>query len=195
MVTKSLSQMDLVKEYFIKHPNKNIEHPEVVDWVVSEWKKRTKEVFRDPDCAIRSLSQKGFLIKVAKGVYKYDPKFAQNKKQENFTAAQRKQILERDDYKCARCGKTPKDGVELQVDHILSKDKGGKAVIENGQVLCSQCNFKKKNYGQTETGKKMFINFYNVAQSIGDNKNKEFFEAILDVFEKFDVNGHIEWEK
>ena len=46
------------------------------------------------------------------------------------------------------------DGVELQVDHIKPKDKGGKATFENGQTLCATHNFRKKNYRQTETGKK-----------------------------------------
>ncbi|WP_408648712.1 hypothetical protein [Tumidithrix elongata] len=34
------------------------------------------------------------------------------------------------------------------------KDMGGLATIENGQTLCSQHNFLKKNLRQTETGKK-----------------------------------------
>ena len=31
--------MDLVKEFFIKNPNRDIKDPEVVDWIVAEWKK------------------------------------------------------------------------------------------------------------------------------------------------------------
>ena len=42
-----MTQIDLVKEYFINNPNRNIEHPEVVDWVVAEWNKRTGGTFRD----------------------------------------------------------------------------------------------------------------------------------------------------
>jgi len=45
---KKISQTDLVREFFINNPNRNIEHPEVVDWVVAKWKNRTGEVFRDP---------------------------------------------------------------------------------------------------------------------------------------------------
>jgi len=128
-MTEKLSQMDLVKEFFTKNPNRNIEHPEVVDWVVSEWKKRTGEVFRDPDRAIRSLSQKGFLIKIAKGVYKYDPNFLKNRELEDFTFEQKVAILKRDNYRCVICGKGREDGVELQIDHIKPKDLGGKATI------------------------------------------------------------------
>jgi hypothetical protein len=46
---ENLSQEDLIKEFFINNPMRDIKHPEVVDWVVKEWKKRTGEVFRDPD--------------------------------------------------------------------------------------------------------------------------------------------------
>ena len=128
----NLSQLDLIMEYFKKNPNRDIEHPEIVDWVVSEYNKRTGKVFRDPDRGIRSLSQKGFLIKVKKGVYKYDPDLIKQRELEDFTEEQKKLILERDGYRCAICGKGKENGVELHVDHIKPKDLGGEAVIENG---------------------------------------------------------------
>ena len=56
-------------------------------------------------------------------------------------------------------------------------------------------NFRKKNYKQTETGKKMFIRLYESAKSIEDKNTMDFCEQILEVFEKNDINGHIEWEK
>jgi len=195
MVKKKLSQIDLLKEYFIKHPKKDIPHPKVVDWVVMEWKKRTGEVFRDPDRGIRSLAQQGFLIKVAKGVYKYDPKYVQNRKLEDFTSAQKKIILKRDGYKCVICGKSKKEGIELHVDHIKAKDLGGKATIENGQTLCTQHNFLKKNFKQTETGKKMFIRLYELAKVQKDKRLQKFCTEILEVFEKNNINGHIECKK
>ena len=191
----NLSQKELIKEFFIKNPMRDIKHPEVVDWVVKEWKKRTGEVFRDPDRGIRSLAQSGFLIKVSKGVYKYDPNFEDERELEDFTAAQKNEILKRDGYKCVICGKGKKDGVELHVDHIKPKDFGGEAKIENGQTLCAQHNFMKKNYKQTETGKKMFIRLYELAKKENNKELIKFCAEILTVFEKNNINGHIEWEK
>src|SRR3989344_6139532 len=153
----NLVQKDLLVEFFKKNPNRNIKHPEVVDWVVGNYKKRTGKVFRDPDRAIRQLAQSGFLIKIAKGVYRYDPKKAYKRELEDFTAAQKEAIIKRDGYKCVICGRGEKDGVELHVDHIKPKDLGGEATIGNGQMLCAQHNFIKKNLKQTETGKKMYI--------------------------------------
>ncbi len=194
-MAKQISQLDLIKEYFVNNPLRDISHPEVVDWVVAEYKKRTGKVFRDPDRGIRSLSQKGFLIKIAKGVYRYDPEYAHNKTLEDFTYAQKKEIFKRDNYRCVICGKGEKDGVELHVDHIKAKDLGGKATIENGQTLCAQHNFLKKNFKQTETGKKMFIRLYELAKSQGDEKLLQFCAEILEVFERNNINGHIEWKK
>lgn len=190
-----ITQKEIVKEYFKKHPKKDIQHPEIVDWAVREYKARTGMVFRDPDRQIRSLHQSGFLLKVGKGVYRYDPNFITNPKLEDFTAKQKRTIFKRDGYRCVICGKGIKDGEDLHVDHIKPKDKGGKAVISNGQTLCSTHNFRKKNYKQTETGKKMFIRLYESAKDIGDLETMKFCSQILEVFEKNGVNGHIEWKR
>ncbi len=93
------------------------------------------------------------------------------------------------------CGKGKEDGIDLQIDHIKPKDKGGKATIINGQTLCASHNFRKKNYKQTETGKKMFIRLYEQAKAIEDFQTMDFCAEILEVFEKNEVNGHIEWKK
>ena len=190
---KSIS--DLIIEYFKKHPNKDLSHGPVVDWVEEEYKKINGRKPRDTWRAIRKLHQEGFLIKVKKGVYKYDPDYVTKKELDDFTSELKRLILERDGYKCVICGRTEKEGYELHVDHILPKDKGGKATLENGQTLCSICNFRKKNYNQTESGKKMFIRLWETAKRLGDEKTQNFCEEILNTYEKYNINGHIEWEK
>ncbi|MBP3630787.1 MAG: HNH endonuclease [Clostridia bacterium] len=190
-----MTQEDIIKEYFINNPNRDIKHPEVVDWVTAEYKKRTGKVLRDPDRAIRKMAQNGFLIKIAKGVYKYDPDFVFERELEDFTEEQKAIIKERDGYKCVICGLGPKDGVEIQVDHIKPKDLGGKAEIENGQTLCAKHNFRKKNYSQFEMGKKFFITTYKKAKSIDDVNVMEFCSEILKIYDKYDIDSHIDWEK
>lgn len=190
------SQLDLIMEFFKANPKRDIKHPEVVDWVVKEWQKRTGKVFRDPDRGIRSLHQKGYLQKIAKGVYRYDPDFVNLRQDlEGFSPALKKQILERDDYKCVICGMGKKEGVELHIDHIKPKDLGGKAVLENGQTLCSRHNFLKKNLKQTETGKKMFIQMLESAKDSGESELVAFLEEVLSIYEKHNINGHIVWKK
>lgn len=191
----NLVQKDLLIEFFKKNPNRDIEHPEVVDWVVATYKKTTGKVFRDPDRAIRQLSQSGFLIKIAKGVYKYDPKKEHKRELEDFTSAQKEAIFKKDNYKCVVCGMGRKEGLELHADHIKPKDLGGEATLENGQTLCSKHNFIKKNLKQTETGKKMFIHLYELAKKENNKELIKFCVDVLEAYEKHNINGHIVWEK
>lgn len=191
-----ITQQELLIEYFVNHPNKEIHHPEVVDWALKEYTKRTGEVFRDPDRGIRLLYQKGLLIKIAKGVYKYDPEYlAEDKTVNDFTEEQKEVIKKTGNYKCAICGLGPDNNMEIQVDHIIPKELGGTNDISNGQVLCSKHNFLKKTFKQTETGKRFFINL--LASLINQtDKNADELKAfaidVLQVYEKHNINGQIE---
>ncbi|HXK64748.1 MAG TPA: HNH endonuclease [Spirochaetota bacterium] len=186
---------DLIIEFFKNHPKEDMPHGPVVDWVEEQYTKLYNRKPRDIWRSIRRLHQEGFLIKVKKGIYRYDPDIANNKHLEEFSQELKNQILERDNYKCVICGRTAKEGYELHVDHILPKDKGGKATLDNGQTLCSICNFRKKNYNQTESGKRMFIRLLKIAKEVGDIKTQKFCEEILNTYEKFNINGHIKWDK
>jgi len=191
-----ITQLELIKDFFERNPNRDIPHAEAVDWLTAEWLRQTGEVFRDPDRGIRNLHQQGFLVKAAKGVYRFCPDVAFVRGDlEDFSAKQKQEILKRDGYKCVICGKGKKDGEELHVDHIKPKDKGGKAVIENGQVLCSTHNFRKKNLGQTETGKKMFIGFYAYAKKFDDEDLLRLATQVLEFYEENGINGHIVWKR
>lgn len=182
-------------DFFKKNPNRNISHPEIVDYVTAEYLKITGTVFRDPDRGIRKLHQQGYLKKINKGVYRYDPDDINERHLEDFTPKMKKAIFERDNYRCVICGRNKKEGFEIHIDHIKPKDFGGKATIENGQTLCSQHNFLKKNFKQTETGKKYFIRLYQLAKKENNNELMDFCAEILRVFEKNNINGHIIWDK
>lgn len=191
---KKRTQLEIVFDYYKERPNKVLRHPEVVDYVTKEYEEETGEVFRDPDRAIRTLHQKGKLIKVATGEYKYDPDFVgEDKTLQEFSATQKKEILKNGEYKCAICGKGRREGEVLHCDHIIPMDKGGTNDINNGQVLCSQHNFLKDNFKQTETGKKMFINLLNSID--GDDREssvmKDFLIDVLKIYEKHNINSHI----
>ena len=190
---KNISQLSLIKEYFKNNPNKDIPHPKIVAWALKEFTKRTGRVYADPDRGIRTLHQGGYLIKVRNGVYRYDPSMVKERELEDFTPTMKKAIFARDGFKCVMCGRGPKNGVTLHADHIKPKDLGGKATLDNGQTLCGPHNFLKKNFKQTETGKKMFIRLYELAKTSGDKQLIKFCTEILEVFERNGINGHIEW--
>lgn len=194
-IKKRETQLELLMQFFKENPNRDIPHPEIVDWATSEWKKRKGDIFRDPDRGIRSLHQKGCLIKVKKGVYRYNPNIVQQRTLENFSKEQKEKILKRDSYRCVICGKGKQDGIELHIDHIKPKDLGGRATIDNGQTLCAQHNFIKKNFKQTETGKKMFIRLYHLAKKEKNALLQSFCMDVLKIYEVHNINGHIEWDK
>lgn len=91
--------------------------------------------------------------------------------------------------------KRQKDDVELYIDRIKTKDLGGEATVENGQTLCSQHNFIKKNLKQTETRKKMFIGLYELAKKENNEELLKFCRDISDTYEDHGVNGRIVWKK
>jgi len=192
---KNKSIRDLLIEYFKAHPNEDMPHGPVVDWVEMRYKRLYNKKPRDTWRSIRNLHEIGFLIKVKKGIYRYDPKAVKERELEDFTPEQKANILKRDGYKCVVCGRGIKEGVELQVDHIKPKYLGGKSVIENGQTLCAQHNFIKKTLNQTETGKKMFIRLYELAKSENNEELKKFCADILETYEKHNIDGHIVWKK
>ena len=192
---KSIS--GLITEYFQAHPNQDLEHGPVVDWVETKYLNLYKRKPRDTWRNIRKLYETGLLIQVKKGIYRYDPDFVSSysRGSEDFTLEQKKQIFEKDGHRCVQCGRRQDEGFELHADHRVPKDKGGKANVDNGQTLCSVCNFRKKNYGQTESGKKMFLRLWETANKIDDEKTKNFLVKVLSAYEEFDINGHIEWRK
>lgn len=193
--SNKMTQESLLLEFFQNNPNRDIRHPEIVDWATAEHLKRTGSVFRDPDRGVRKLHQNGYLQKIAKGVYRYDPEHVIKRELEDFSPSLREAIFKRDNYRCVVCGKGRKEGVEIHADHIKPKDLGGRATLSNGQTLCSQHNFLKKNFKQTETGKRIFIRLYELAKEEKAQKIVKFCSEILEVFEKNDINSHIEWKK
>lgn len=70
-------------------------------------------------------------------------KYNSKEQRKLMTPALRRQIMERDNYTCQKCGKYMPDEVGLEVDHILPIARGGKTVPSNLQVLCSKCNGHK----------------------------------------------------
>lgn len=100
-------------------------------------------------------------------------------------------IFNRDNYKCVVCGLGKKDGVEICADHIIPLDKGGDNTVKNGQTLCTKHNLIKKNYSQTEAGKRFFIKIYERALELGDGKMMKFCSEVFNIYDKYKVDLHI----
>lgn len=182
---------DLIMEYFKKHPKQDLEHGPVVDWVEEQYLKLYGKKPRDTWRGIRRLHQEGILIKVRKGIYQYNPNMIQRKELYEFPPEVKEEIFKRDGYKCVVCGRGIKDGVEICADHLIPLDSEGPNTVKNGQTLCSEHNILKKNYSQTEAGKRYFIKLYEQAVSHGDKRMIKFCDQVFDVYNKHHINTHI----
>lgn len=107
-----------------------------------ELEKRVKELMRDDEVQRKA------------GIYPFvldgNPKHLNLR---SFTTNQKRELYERQDGKCANgvhCRTVGnEDGQkqfylnEMEADHITPWSKGGKTVLENGQMLCRPCNRQK----------------------------------------------------
>lgn len=182
---------ELIMEYFEAHPLQDLEHAPVVDWVEDQYMALYGKKPRDPWRNIRKLHQEGKLIKVSKGIYRYDPDYVHDVDLFDFPPDVKEEIYKRDNYRCVVCGLGREDGVEICADHKKAKDKGGTNEVDNGQTLCYQHNLLKKKYSMTEAGKRYFTKIYEDAVRNGDKRMLSFCSEIFDIYDKHDIDNHI----
>jgi hypothetical protein len=190
-------QAGIAFEYFLERPNQDVHHDDVVPWIEGMCHKRLGTVCKDPDRAIRKLHDMGLLIKVSKGIYRFEPDAVAANVLDDFDESMREAVRKRDEYRCVVCGLGEKDGVELQVDHITPRSKGGKAVIDNAQTLCGSHNYRKNKLSQLELGDRMFRRLRSHARS-SQTENPEaariitFCNEVLAIYKKhgFDSSTH-----
>ena len=184
------NQTDILKEFFINHPNQDIPQTMVVDWVTAEWEKRTGKIFRHPGSTLRNLFHRGYLLKPKRGCYRYDPKQSIVRKPHRFSDTKRKQILMRDNHKCVVCGLGKKEGEDIYATHLyidasMSGNKSG-----NGITLCGKHkNIMLASSKNTHISKDTFITLYNKARDKSDQKTMNFYQDILRVYEKHKVDS------
>jgi len=195
---KKISQIEFVRSYFLQRPMQIISHGQAKEDLETAYLTVMGKRLEESDRAIRKLHGNGFLEKVAKGQYMYNPETSGKKVFDEFTQAEKKEILERDGYRCVVCGLGRENGLDLHIDHIKPRSLGGQGTVENGQVLCAPHNFVKKNLSQTETGKKGFIRLLELVKSTPEDPVASQLEAflvdVLSVDEKHGMNGHIRWD-
>jgi hypothetical protein len=180
----------------MERPNIAIRHSHSKRELEEAFFNATGKRFEDSDRAIRKLHDEGKLVKLGKGTYMYDPNHQPSIDLQDFSPLVKNQALERDEFKCVICGLGKKEGVELQIDHVLPRSKGGDANLENAQTLCAAHNFSKKNLSQMEHGKKMFLKLKEKASRLTESDEGtnllKFCEDILAVYDKHSIDSHID---
>ena len=174
---------DYIKEFFGKHPNEEVEHGRVVDYVFEHIPKA-----RDPWRSIRKLYQEGWLIKVRKGIYKRIPGYKGHNVLAPFPKEIKDKIFKRDNYRCVVCGNGLHNGFEIHADHITPQAKGGKDTLENSQTLCSEHNLMKKRYGTVDFLGKYSKRMVSHAREHNDKKVEEMFKEIIGILKKYGLS-------
>lgn len=179
-------------EFFESSPNIEFRHAPVDEWVREQYLKDNDDEPQDVRRAVRELALTGRLIKVRRGVFKYDPDYDQETDMLEFPEKIKQAILKRDKYRCVVCNLGKDDGVDIAVDHKIPRSKDGTNTIENGQTLCYKHNSMKKDYTLTEAGKRYFIEIYETAVQNQDERMIAFCESVFDAYDEHDINGHID---
>jgi hypothetical protein len=161
-----------IEDYMAKHQNDEnanqvwLYFQKVIQWVEAVFPKKRSEMKGvawgllynaykddelDPDRLEAQVS--AFMmddeVSAKKGIYQYvldgDERHLNLRE---FSPAQKRQIFERDGGKCQGqwCGGvTIEDVSQGEFDHITPWSKGGKTEVENGLLLCRDCNRRKSN--------------------------------------------------
>ena len=66
----------------------------------------------------------------------------------------RQSVFERDGYRCQYCGRHCKNH-ELNLDHVIPKDRGGQMTWQNIVASCLSCNSAKANRSPREAGMRL----------------------------------------
>lgn len=183
-------QAGIAFEYFLERPGKEVRHDDVVPWIIGMYQTRMGKACRDPDRAIRKLHDMGLLIKVSKGIYCFDPSKVVNNELFDFDEPTKTAVKDRDGWKCVICGKGVAEGVELQVDHIKPRSKGGDGSLDNGQTLCGSHNYRKKDLDQISLGADMFKRLQKLSNRDSSTnpdaqKIAEFCSRVLEIYVEF----------
>lgn len=102
-------------------------------------------LFQEYTDFLREQEEKANRWQTANQVKYNQARSAAQAERSKVTPGLRYDILRRDGFRCVLCGRSAKDGVELEVDHIIPISKGGRSVPENLRTLCKDCNRGKRD--------------------------------------------------
>jgi hypothetical protein len=90
---KKISQIEIVRSYFLQRPMVVISHVQAKADLEAAYLTVMGKRLEDSDRAIRKLHGDGFLEKVAKGQYMYNPDTSGKKDFDEFTQSEKNEIL------------------------------------------------------------------------------------------------------
>jgi 5-methylcytosine-specific restriction endonuclease McrA len=173
VVTLERAMCLLCATYSNDEPKARIMDP-TTDFKLWTWEDWAKLIPSDGEVAIHS-AKASFRIPEIVLLSRY------NKLPQQRVHFSRRTIYRRDANQCQYCSVKP-GTLELSIDHILPRSRGGKTTWENCVLACTRCNKKKADRTPEECGmtltrkpKKPHFTFYN-----GDYRCKSW-ESVLGI--------------
>lgn len=90
-----------------------------------------------------AYGQEELLAAIAQSHRKDSETERRKRERAKVTPKLRYKVMQRDGFRCVRCGASAADGAKLHVDHIIPVSRGGKTEMSNLQTLCETCNLGK----------------------------------------------------
>lgn len=108
----------------------------IFDWVLKQYREEFEYLAKLED------GRGGYIFnRFKEEFFKPEKPIGQGKRKDKIPSNLKKEVFERDGYRCQRCG----DWHDLCADHIIPESRGGETTKENLQALCRQCNTSKGN--------------------------------------------------
>ena len=93
----------------------------------------------------------------------------------------RQNLLERDDYRCQYCGRNL-PSKDLNMDHVIPRDRGGATSWENVVISCIRCNSRKSNRLPREAGMRLLKEPKSISSSIQSILEHMIFISLRNYF-------------
>lgn len=132
-----MSQEEFVREWFRAHSDRDIPHLESKPLIEQAWLTKTGSRIEDVDRAIRRLAESGELVKVRKGVYRYNSENEKPTDSSGFSEFTSQAALERDLFSCTICLEPADHRLDLHVIAVTAFDLGGSNLLSNARTVCS----------------------------------------------------------
>ena len=192
-MSEKYPKLEFVMEWFQSHEREEFTNRQLETALRRDYKKATGKVFGDPTRTARKLHELGRVQRSPKGHsqhFWYDSQLDFIGEVEVFTEEEVTSILEKYNYKCAVCKKSPADGVKVTVGYAVSVKRGGKLDITNGRVLCPRHKFILETAQDSEVSASNFRKMRKEFPQIGSSsaRGMKFWEEFFDLMERYNVD-------
>jgi hypothetical protein len=185
-----MNQVEFALEWFRRQPDREFTPEEIREQLPAAFLEEFSKKFSDPSRAVRYLVQVGRVQRSSKGpAQKFWYNAELDIQPEEFTEAERTQILERDDFKCRICGRGPVDGVHVYVGYAKSTRRGGKLDVENGRTLCRVHRWILETAQDSSESAANFRRLREKLPQIGQSpKATNFWNEFVELLKKYGVD-------